>query len=200
MTDIRICFVGDSMVAGTGDPEHLGWAGRVCAQVEAQGIALTAYNLGVRRETSADIAKRWAIECAPRLPASSQTHVVFSFGVNDMTEESGSTRVAVAHSLENLEAIISQAKMRHQVLMIGPPPIADAQQNERIRALSDQYSVICKELNVPYLPVVEALGANTIWMQQVAKSDGAHPQAEGYMEFAKLVLNWPQWWFRSSTK
>jgi lysophospholipase L1-like esterase len=55
-------------------------------------------------------------------------------------------------------------------------------------------------LNVPYLSVVEALSANTTWMQQVAKSDGAHPQADGYMEFSKLVLNWPQWWFRSSTK
>lgn len=200
MSDIRICFVGDSMVAGTGDPEHLGWVGRVCAQAAAQGIALTAYNLGVRRETSSDIAKRWDQECTPRLPASSQTHVVFSFGVNDMTEESGRTRISTEHSVANLKAILAQAKMRYQVMMIGPPPIAGAQQNERITALSGQYNVICKELKVPYLSVVEALSVNTTWMQQVAKSDGAHPQAEGYMEFAKLVLNWPQWWFRSSTK
>jgi lysophospholipase L1-like esterase len=198
--DIRICFVGDSMIAGTGDPEHLGWAGRVCAQAATQGIALTAYNLGVRRETSEDIAKRWASECAPRLPATSQTHLVFSFGVNDMTPASGRTRVSIEDSVDNLQVILAQAKTQHQILMVGPPPIADARQNERIADLSGQYSVICERLNVPYLPVVEALGTNTTWMQQVAKFDGAHPQAEGYMEFAKLVLNWPQWWFRSSTK
>jgi lysophospholipase L1-like esterase len=29
--DIRICFVGDSFVNGTGDETALGWAGRLCA-------------------------------------------------------------------------------------------------------------------------------------------------------------------------
>ena len=29
--DIRICFIGDSLVNGTGDEAALGWAGRLCA-------------------------------------------------------------------------------------------------------------------------------------------------------------------------
>lgn len=29
--EIRICFVGESFVNGTGDPAFLGWTGRVCA-------------------------------------------------------------------------------------------------------------------------------------------------------------------------
>lgn len=39
-----VCFVGDSFVAGFGDPEHRGWVGRVAA-----GSAATVYNLGIRR-------------------------------------------------------------------------------------------------------------------------------------------------------
>lgn len=27
--DVRVCFVGDSFVAGVGDAQHLGWAGRL---------------------------------------------------------------------------------------------------------------------------------------------------------------------------
>jgi lysophospholipase L1-like esterase len=58
ITDIRICFVGDSFVNGTGDPDCLGWTGRLCASRSRQGRSITYYNLGVRRETSADICDR----------------------------------------------------------------------------------------------------------------------------------------------
>jgi acyl-CoA thioesterase-1 len=58
--DIRICFIGDSYVHGTGDDDCLGWAGRLCAAARRAGHNVTYYNLGVRRETSADIACRAA--------------------------------------------------------------------------------------------------------------------------------------------
>lgn len=57
--DLRICFVGDSYVNGTSDPDCLGWAGRVAVVARRKGYNFTYYNLGVRRETSTDIAKRW---------------------------------------------------------------------------------------------------------------------------------------------
>jgi lysophospholipase L1-like esterase len=64
----RICFVGDSFVNGTGDPECLGWTGRICALACQKGHDVTYYNLGVRRETSTDIATRWRDEVSRRLP------------------------------------------------------------------------------------------------------------------------------------
>ena len=65
---MRICFVGDSFVNGTGDPDCLGWAGRVCAAAQHDGHDITYYNLGVRRETTADIRDRWEREVSCRLP------------------------------------------------------------------------------------------------------------------------------------
>ncbi len=52
IADLRVCFLGDSFVAGVGDPEHLGWVGRVAARTNRGGQPLTAYGLGVRRETA----------------------------------------------------------------------------------------------------------------------------------------------------
>ena len=51
---MRILAFGDSFVAGVGDPDHLGWIGRALRGRRE----ITLYNLGVRRETSADIAAR----------------------------------------------------------------------------------------------------------------------------------------------
>jgi lysophospholipase L1-like esterase len=82
---MRICFVGDSFVNGTGDPECLGWAGRICAVARREGYDITYYNLGVRRETSADIKSRWQNEVTCRLSQGEYGRIIFSFGVNDTT-------------------------------------------------------------------------------------------------------------------
>ena len=48
-SEIRICFIGDSLVNGTGDEAALGWAGRLCAMANESDIPVTYYNLGIRR-------------------------------------------------------------------------------------------------------------------------------------------------------
>lgn len=196
VADIRVCFVGDSFVAGVGDPEHRGWVGRVCARATGSH-ELTVYNLGIRYETSADIAARWQPECERRLQQGDRRHVVFSFGVNDTIVLAGKTRIAPEDSVNNLRGILDLASRRYSTVMIGPPPVADDAQNLRIAALSRQFGEICGELRVPYLPVFDALSAkDSIWLRQAAANDGAHPRAEAYAAFAQLVQDWPQWGFR----
>ena len=68
--DLRLCFVGDSFVHGTNDPEYLGWTGRLSILARGRGHMLTCYNLGVRRDTSSAIAARWELETERRLPDS----------------------------------------------------------------------------------------------------------------------------------
>src|SRR5215813_4550550 len=105
MDDYRICFVGDSFVNGTCDPEFLGWAGRLARDVRASGVDLTYYNLGIRRETSVDIAARWLSECRARLPDFCRPYVVFSFGVNDTTIDSRALRVEESFSVATARRI-----------------------------------------------------------------------------------------------
>ena len=78
---LRICFIGDSVTAGTGDDMFQGWAGRLCEMAWDEGHDVTGYNLGIRGETSPMIAARWRAECTPRLPDGVPAALVFAFGV-----------------------------------------------------------------------------------------------------------------------
>lgn len=193
--DIRICFVGDSFVNGTCDPDYLGWTGRVCMAAHQAGYALTSYNLGIRRDTSADIAERWRDECLRRLPASCDGRIVFSFGTNDTTVENGVTRVSAEQSLINAREMLSTSVSLYPTLMVGPPPIADIDQNRRTQHLADQVRLVAQEIGVPYLDVFGPLERSATWMREVARMDGAHPQAQGYAQLAALVQTWSAWWF-----
>lgn len=191
--DIRICFVGDSFVNGTGDEEKLGWAGRLCALSHNNQTDITYYNLGVRRNTSADIKERWAYECRSRLPEGSENRVVFSFGVNDTVIENNELRVSFAKSLENARMILVEASKIYPVLMIGPPPIFDSVQNLRIQALDEAFQALCHQLSIPYLSVIDNLLAEPIWLKEVSSNDGAHPKSGGYSLLAQLIKSWEQW-------
>ena len=196
---MRIGFLGESFVNGTGDPEMLGWVGRICAAARQAGRDLTMYNLGIRRETSDQLLLRWEAEVDRRLPPEADPRLVFSFGVNDMTEENGAIRVPVERSLANARAILTAAAQRCPTLFIGPPPVADdAPQNGRIGRLSLAYNEICAALGVPYLDIHAALLRSQVWRTEAMAGDGAHPAAAGYAAMAALILVWPAWqaWVR----
>src|SRR5690348_16030326 len=148
---MRICFIGDSLVNGTGDPTLLGWVGRVCAAAQRRGHHITCYNLGIRGDTSADIAGRWQEESAHRLPVGIDGRLIFSFGANDCITHEGAPRVPAAQALANARAVLEGARQRHPTLMLGPPPTALAEADPRIGALSRDFASLASALSVPYL-------------------------------------------------
>lgn len=198
-SDIRVCFLGDSFVAGVGDPEHLGWTGRLAARSERAGQFLTTYNLGVRRETSSDVLARWRTECAPRLPATSDGRVVVSLGVNDTTEEDGAVRVAAPESTANLAELLQGLRSANwPVLVVGPPPVGDDDQNRRIGLLDVAFARVCSSARTAYVSTLPDLITDETWRREVEAGDGAHPAAAGYQRLADIV--WPSWtgWLASA--
>ena len=193
MRSLRICFVGESFVNGTGDRHCLGWAGRICAHACHLGYDITYYNLGVRRETSTELKERWFREVSYRLLSEHEGRIVFSFGANDTTIENGKTRVAFEASLENTRNILNVAKQMFPVLMVGTAPVGDLEQNHRIARLSTAFASVCDEMNVPYLDIFTSLQASDVWISEAIANDGAHPRAEGYAQLAQLVQNWQPW-------
>lgn len=195
--EIRICFVGESFVNGTGDPECLGWAGRICVDANKKGHDITYYNLGVRGETSRELRKRCLREVSYRLPKEYDGRVVFCFGVNDTTIENGKTRVAIGDSITNTREILEETKKTYPVLMVGPLPVEDKEQNHRVANLSQEFIKLCNELDIPYLDAFPILQKSKIWIDEIKSYDGAHPRAAGYTELAKIVQNWEAWlnWF-----
>ena len=209
---LRICFVGDSITAGTGDDRFLGWPGRLAAHEHAAGHDVTVYNLGIRADTSEHLASRWEAECRVRLPAHVNGALVFAFGVNDAAVERGTgLRVPVARSVAVAQAMLTAARAWLPALWIGPAPVAaDGAQiapsadlayefeNRRIAALNDAYARLAGRMGVPYLDLYAALADTPAWQPAVAAGDGVHPTAEGYLLIAETIRAWPAWraWWR----
>lgn len=194
--DRRVLFFGDSFVAGTGDPHCRGWVGRVSAASWDAGLALQAYPLGIRRDTSADVAARWRGEALARLNRSADCRVVFSVGVNDTTIEQGRPRVEPAASVAMLARVLDEASaLGLAAFVVGPPPAGDADQNARVMDLSQRFGAACGERRVPYVDVAQRLLDGGIWAAEAAAGDGSHPAAGGYDALAALVLDggWLSW-------
>ncbi|MCC7367898.1 MAG: lipase [Chloroflexi bacterium] len=193
MADLRICFVGDSFTQGTGDEAYLGWPGRICASARARGHTITAYNLGIRRETTADILARWRAEVTPRLVPGVDGRIVLSFGANDATIENGQWRVPPDRSEANARQLISEAKAGYPVLVVGVPPAPEPDKTARHAELAARYARVCQALDVPFLDILGPIQAVEAWWREVAAGDGIHPAAGGYTALAGLVEAWPAW-------
>jgi acyl-CoA thioesterase I len=192
---MRICFFGDSFVNGTGDDDGLGWVGRVVAEARRGGRDVTSYNLGIRGNTSADVAARWEREARLRIPAQFEAGLVFSFGANDgASNENGGPRMAQAESLVHAEAILKAAHRWLPTLMIGPSVIADDREaNARIAELSADYAKVCERIGVPYLEICQLLLGSPAWTEEALAGDGAHPNRRGYAIVAEAVSKWWAW-------
>lgn len=190
MFDRRVLFFGDSFVAGVGDPRGQGWVGRIVETAFAAGQPFTAYNLGVRHETSVQVAARWRAETAPRVLEGAEMRVVFAFGANDTRLENGALRTAIEDSCETLAGALEEAAaLSLPVAVAGPPPLGDAANLRRVVELGARFGEVCAGQRVPYLPTAETLIASRTWMDEAAANDGAHPSAGGYDLLAEVLID-----------
>lgn len=190
MDDLRVLFFGDSFVAGVGDPQGRGWVGRVVEAAYAAGRPLTAYALGVRRETSVEVAVRWRFEAMARLVRDADCRVVFAVGANDASTQDGAPRVSPDRSSLALATMLDQAaELGLPAAVAGPPPGGDAAQRARGVALSLAFADVCAARGVPFWPVAAALSEDPTWREEQAAGDGAHPGAAGYDLLARLLLH-----------
>ncbi|WP_111430581.1 GDSL-type esterase/lipase family protein [Rhodobacteraceae bacterium DSL-40] len=190
---MRACFIGDSFTHGVGDAAGLGWRGRVVARMQAGVPDLTAYDLGIRRDTSGDIRRRWEAEALARLAAGFRHRLVFSFGTNDCADDgTGAARVPMAESLGHADAILARAARMAPTLLIGPPPVLDdPAADARIARLEPELATVAGRHGVPFLPVFEALRQDAAWRQSAAAGDGTHPDGAGYAALAARIWDWP---------
>jgi len=193
--DIRICFIGDSFVNGVGDESGLGWTGRLCLKALQSGYAVTCYNLGIRRNTSRDILSRWEAECDRRLPDFCDGRVVVSLGVNDTAIEDGQVRVTPDESFENVYEILRSVRSKYPVIMVGPPPTHDDEQNKRIEAISLSFRNAAKLAGVSYIEPFYLLVGDERYRAEILSNDGAHPRNYGYQRISEIISHSGHWWF-----
>ncbi len=210
MTELRVCFIGDSLVLGTGDEEFLGWPGRIMQHERKAGHDLSLYNTGIRGDTTIMIEARWRTEAEARLPAENPGALVFSFGCNDMAMDDGVLRNTPEDAVASAKSMISEAKDWLPTLWVGPPPVNDDDMpfssapgrarflsSSRNAQLSDMFEKVANELSVPYLDLCTPLSEDPHWAAHYTPGDGVHPMGSGYAAMAKLIIEWDAWraWF-----
>ena len=118
---MRICFIGDELVAGVGDPRGLGWVGRVNAH-STFDLPATFLTLAVPSETTKQMAARWEAEVLPRLADGEPHGLVIGVGPGDVA-----AGISTARSRLNLANITDRATaLGIPSFVVGPPPLAGA--------------------------------------------------------------------------
>jgi lysophospholipase L1-like esterase len=182
-------FFGDSITLGVGDQGFVGWPAVLAQMLSAQGAIAhpdTIYNLGARKNSSADIAARWRQEFQRRHIQGTEAFLVFCFGTVDMAAPQGRINVPAEESAANARNILSEAQQSGNVLLVSPPPVADSAHSARLESLGKAYAEVCAELSVPFVDMFHALDASP-FLQDLA--DGVHPGAEGNRLIAAALLH-----------
>jgi lysophospholipase L1-like esterase len=204
---LRVCFVGDSYVAGTGDATCVGWVGHVCKAAWSRGEQISFYNLGVRGDTTEMVAARWRSECEARLPSEVPGRLVFSFGINDISMRVGQgLRVEHKRSVEVARSMLEPAARWQPTIWIGPTPANEAMspmspmpgvfydfRNDRLLGLNQAYATVARDIGVPYLDLATPLTGNPAYQKSLVEGDRMHCDAMGYKLIAHLVDAWGPW-------
>ncbi len=182
---MNICFVGDSLVLGVGAPAGLGWPGRVCARSLGRVPDLIGFNLGIRGQTSLDIAARWKAEVLPRLPEDTRRGVFFSFGTADAAKA-----VPLEKTLAAARGILTESAGLFPTLFAGPAGATREDIAPGLSAINTALIGLCAEIGVPALDLYAELAEHPAYVREMQAGDGVHPGAEGYDLITGLVLGW----------
>ena len=191
--ELRVCVVGDALVAGIGDPRSLGWVGRVGARTPRAEALVSLFPLGVPGETTADLVSRWREESARRFNGldAEDCRLVIGLGREDIYQ-----LVSLPRSRLNLANMLDECAARPlQAIVVGPPPGPDERLNARIGELSGAFADVCLRRRVPYIDTFTPLVTHEDWLTDLAAGDGRHPGQAGYGLIAWLVLHggWEHW-------
>jgi lysophospholipase L1-like esterase len=190
--DVALVFLGASLVAGVGDPKGQGWVTRVVGRTQHPDVQLTAYNLGVRGNTSADLLERWGTEVPARWVGRTERRLVVSIGTDDIL-----TGISLARHRLNLANLLDDAATQGVgTFVVSPPPGDDDELNGRLEVMVEAQADVCARRGVPFVDSYHPLRGHDQWRTDLAASAVPHhPGQAGYGLIAWLVLHngWSEW-------
>lgn len=190
--DVALVFLGSSLVVGLGDPKGQGWVTRVVGRTQHPDVELTAYNLGLRGNTSGDLLARWRSEVPLRWVGRTERRLVVSTGTDDVT-----AGLTLARHRLNLANLLDDATSNGvAAFVVSPPPTADDGINDRLAVLVEAQADVCGRRNVPFVDCFTPLNGHDQWASELAASAiPDHPGQAGYGLIAWLVLHngWAEW-------
>lgn len=156
----------------------------MAAAAQGPGWSLTVYNLGVPRDTSVDIARRWFGEARSRLKDGDRFGVVLAFGTNDVDEQWG--RVRRERTLARLAYMLDDVHTAGWApLVVGPGPVLNAALSVRAADLAAGMAAVCAQRDVRFIHF-GSLAEDPAWVAEVAAGDAFHPSTAGYDRLAGI--------------
>lgn len=190
---MRICVIGDELVAGTGDSRALGWVGRVRAHSLFDSTP-TILSLPFPGDTTRSMSTRWEGEVVPRMADAGPRGLVIAVGAGDVL-----AGISPPRSRLNLANTTDRAAaLGIPCFVIGPPPLAGADQGA-LKELSYSCAQVCERRSIPFVNMFTPLSAHDQWFEDMAASRSYSdsgltlPGQTGYALMAWLVLH--QGWF-----
>ena len=192
---MRLCVIGDELVAGTGDSRSLGWIGRVCARSRFK-VPATVMVLAMPGETTKEMGMRWEAEVSPRLADDQPRGLVIGVGPADVP-----AGVSTARSRLNLANITDRAAVLGiPCFVVGPPPLAGGD-HQALRGLSRSCAEVCSRRQIPFVDTFTPLVSHDQWFEDMAGSMARNeagmtlPGQTGYALIAWIVQHqgWYEW-------
>lgn len=192
---MRLCVIGDELVAGVGDPRALGWVGRVVART-AFDVPPMVMPLGWPGETTQELSERWEREVLPRFQGESDCRVVVAVGCGDAVAGVSTPRTRL--HLANIADACAQRGLG--VMFVGPPPLAGIASGS-VGELSGAVADVAARRHLPFINCFDPLISNEQWFEDMAASEARTtsgltlPAQAGYGLLAWLVLHqgWYEW-------
>ena len=196
--------LGDSGVYGWGDPEGGGWCERLRRHWMEMPAGPVVYNLGIRGDGLERLAARLPAEvcCRGELRRQRPQGILLGIGLNDTARvgrPDGRHQLAPDAFLFGLEQLLRQAKAIAPVLVLGLTPVDEAVMPfaevlwydlATVRHYEGLLEEACMEADVPFLPLLDDLTADSRWLQWI-DSDGVHLGVEGHIQVYERLRRWP---------
>lgn len=182
--DLCVVTLGGALAAGLGDPRNQGWVTRVMARSARDDLRLTAYNLAVAGDTTAEVLKRATTEAPARWAGHGDRRLVVSTGLEDAR-----AGVSIARHRLNLANVLDSAT-GHGIgaFVVGPAPTGEDRLDDDLERYAEAQADVCDRRGVPFVDCLSPLRRHDQWLTDVDTGAGLPGQA-GYGLIAWLVLN-----------
>lgn len=184
LRDVAVVVLGGALATGIGDPKAQGWVTRVMGRTRAEDLRLTAYNLAVVGDTSAEVLRRSSTEAGDRWNGHVERKLVISVGLEDA--RSG---VSIArHRLNLANALDAASTSGVAPFVVGPAPTGDSEFHDVLERYAEAQADVCARRGVGFVDCLAPLRSYDHWLTDLAAGEGLPGQA-GYGLIAWLVLN-----------
>ncbi|MFN9871783.1 MAG: GDSL-type esterase/lipase family protein [Cyanobacteriota bacterium] len=200
----KLVVLGDSGVHGWGDTDQGGWCERLRRHWMELPGGPVLYNLGVRGDGLERVAARLPAEVGARgeLRRQRPQGILLAVGLNDTARvgrADGRHQLDPDSFLFGLSQLLPQARAIAPVLVLGLTPVLEEAMpfaevlwydNATMRHYEGLLEEACLEADVPFLPLLEGLLADSDWPQWLS-SEGLHLNSEGHRQVYQRVRDWP---------